>query len=175
MAEADRLAIRVILLKGMYLAHRSYQRPEDRPMSDIDLLVRTGDLDRFEATLLRLGYVPTRPSPHWREIHFHLSPLVHPSYRHQVEIHWGLTPPASRIQLDMAAIWERAEPFLINGRPTLVLSPEDAMIHLVIHSLFMDKFRHDGLRQIRDIALFIGSMSDRMNWNVVIERARALG
>jgi hypothetical protein len=75
----------------------------------------------------------------------------------------------------MAAIWERAEPFLINGRPTLVLSPEDNVIYLVIHGLFIDKLRHNGLRQIRDIALLIGSMTDRINWNVVAERAKALG
>jgi len=172
--EAGRLAIPIVLLKGAHIAHLPNQKPEDRPMSDIDLLVRTDDMDRFEAMVQRLGYTPTNPSSFWRDSHFHLCPLAHPAYRHIVEIHWGLTAPASRIKIDMAAIWARAEPFLVNGRPTLTLAPEDNLIYLVIHGFFIDKLRHNGLRQIRDIALLIGGTIDRMNWNAVVDRSRAL-
>jgi hypothetical protein len=174
LAEAARLAIPVVLLKGAHIAHLPNQKPEDRPMSDIDLLVRTDDMDRFEAMVQQLGYAPTNPSSFWRDSHFHLCPLAHPAYRHIVEIHWGLTAPASRIQLDMAAIWARAEPFLVNGRPTLTLAPEDNLIYLVIHGFFIDKLRRKGLRQIRDLALLIRSTTDRMDWNAVAERSRAL-
>ena len=50
--------IDVIVLKGAYLAQAIYKDLALRPMADVDLLVRKADLERTEAILAAMGYVP---------------------------------------------------------------------------------------------------------------------
>lgn len=49
--------IEVLLLKGGAVAHLIYARPEYRPMVDIDLLVRPGDIEAAARLLRALGFV----------------------------------------------------------------------------------------------------------------------
>lgn len=168
--------IPVALLKGAHLVATVYQdRPEERSMSDIDLLVRPEDLDRLEATLHSLGYSPVHPSPErWREQHFHLCPLVHPRHRLSIEVHWALTRPTCRIQLDTAGLWAAADEIRFRGLTVRGLSPTDNLVFLTVHAFFIDKLRANGLRQVRDISALLCGEANRIEWPRVIERARAL-
>lgn len=55
--------IDVMPMKGALLAVEYYSRPALRPMSDLDLLVRAADLERMDALLERLAYVPLESTP----------------------------------------------------------------------------------------------------------------
>jgi len=59
--------IKVILFKGSHLAQFVYQDIGVRPMGDIDVLVKKGDLQKAEELLLQMGYthpIDTKSSLH---------------------------------------------------------------------------------------------------------------
>lgn len=45
-------------IKGMDLAYRVYRRPEERPTSDLDILIHGADLERARTRLTRAGWRP---------------------------------------------------------------------------------------------------------------------
>ena len=74
-----REGIPVVALKGVVLAVLVYSEPALRPMQDVDLLVRSGDLEAADAALRGLGYAshPSRPPSTWyKEYHHHLAPYL---------------------------------------------------------------------------------------------------
>ena len=50
-------------IKGMDLAYRVYDRPEERPTSDLDILIHTRDLAEARRRLLRAGWTPLQDGP----------------------------------------------------------------------------------------------------------------
>ncbi len=69
--------IDVLLLKGAGLAHSAYARPTERPMGDIDLLVRPEHASRAWELALANGWARRGDVPEERSYaeHQHLSPL----------------------------------------------------------------------------------------------------
>jgi hypothetical protein len=55
--------IDVIVLKGAFLAETVYKNIGLRPMSDLDLLIKKGDLQKAEKELVQLRYVPATIYP----------------------------------------------------------------------------------------------------------------
>ncbi len=96
--------IPVILLKGIAYAGTIYPDPAERPMSDIDLLVRSSDMSTAEQALARLGY--------WRAGSAAQSSVT----RHaitlkrrdgSIDLHRHILH-AGRSRMDMGAIWREA-------------------------------------------------------------------
>lgn len=50
--------IDVIVLKGNYLAHKTYEKVGYKRMNDFDILIKKEDWDRIQDVYLRLGYIP---------------------------------------------------------------------------------------------------------------------
>jgi hypothetical protein len=100
-----REGIPVVALKGVVLAVLVYSEPALRPMQDVDLLVRSGDLEAADAALRGLGYAshPSRPPSTWyKEYHHHLAPYLssdgtvvveHPSRYERRNLPAGLSVP----------------------------------------------------------------------------------
>src|SRR5262245_49685711 len=53
----DRAGVPFIVHKGGALAPLVYDRPEERPMVDVDVLIRPGDWERTRGALVAGGYV----------------------------------------------------------------------------------------------------------------------
>jgi hypothetical protein len=167
---AERVA--VMPLKGAALVDDVYQNLALRPMRDIDLLVRVEELGGFERIMFALGYGPRdRPSAAAeREIFHHLTP-----YRREggvrIEVHWTLELPTSPFDIDLEALWQRARRMTVAGHETLVLSPEDMLLHLSLHASYHHHFRVR-LRHLMDVALAIDAYEGRMSWDLLAARAR---
>jgi hypothetical protein len=81
----------VLVLKGAALAHTVYPEPGLRPMSDLDILVREGDLCRAQSLLTGLGFdAPLPAGPALAHRHLALAALQVEGISIQVEIHHKL-------------------------------------------------------------------------------------
>lgn len=157
--------IPVIVLKGPHLAELVYRNWALRPMADFDLLVKTNDLARAAKVLQELGYrspVEVACDASARR-HFHLAQMTN-DRGSLVELHWTLEPPESPIKPDIDGLWSRAEPAVIAGVETRIMSKEDLLLYLCVHTAYQHRFS-SGLLALQDISLAISSMGDRLDWD----------
>ncbi|WP_332670748.1 nucleotidyltransferase family protein [Aromatoleum sp.] len=172
--EATRCNLKIVVLKGAYLAKYAYDDFGLRPMSDIDILVRGNDLDAAERMMCRLGYRyidgPQAPGV-WRNEHFHLNPFAHPEHPHAVEVHFQLTHPNDKVRFDSEALWARAVPIHSEDGPVLALDTLDLLLHLAVHSCYLDKLAGPSLRQTCDVARVVNRMHAGLDWEELARRA----
>jgi len=164
--------IPVIVLKGAYLAEKIYEDIALRPMLDIDLLLKKNDLARGKEILINLGYSQVKQIDSEFEItvHHHISRFIKGSRR--IELHWHISPPMYPFSVDINQVWERALEQKVSDHKVLVLSPENLLLHLCMHTSNDDAFE-SGLRFLYDIKMVLEKFKDVLQWNIFIQRAFA--
>jgi hypothetical protein len=160
--------IDVIVLKGAFLAETVYGDIGLRSMGDIDLLVKKEDLSRTDKIMTHLGYVAStshRSREWYAENHHHLPPYYQSENGVKVEIHWHIVKPSKPYHEKMIErFWKRARAIKLANTQALVLSPEDLLLHLCLHSLshgFTPKLL---LRQLSDISQSLKHYEKEFNW-----------
>jgi hypothetical protein len=177
--------IKVVLLKGMHLAKYVYMDIGLRTMGDVDLLVRKEDLSRAEELLFRMGY--RYPEPIRKSIrangnetaiensaellqelykirHHHLHRLINPAGISILEIHWTITAPSSPISINTDGLWKRADKIGAFNKEAMILSPEDLLLYLCVHTSFSHHLKVLGLKPCCDIAFTVNHYSNRLDW-----------
>ncbi len=146
--------VEVVVLKGAFLASGVYDDPALRPMADVDLLVRVGDLGRTEDVLRALGYAPSYEPGADREAlrHHHLPRFVKPG-AFPVEVHWTPLGHSIAPSLQLEPLWRAARTAKVAGTEVLVLSPEYLLHHLCMHAA-AHRFRLS-LLHLHDVALVV--------------------
>ncbi len=144
--------IPVILLKGAHLAEIVYDAIGARTMVDIDLLFKEEDLAAARKIVSAPG---DQPLP--------------------VDYHTRIDHNYEKLDIDMAGVWRRAETVAFSGEKALVLSPEDLLLHMVIHLSHHHLFHGAGIRTIVDIRRILAFYGRRLRWDVVQKRAREWG
>jgi hypothetical protein len=162
--------IEVIVLKGAHLARAVYEDPGLRAMSDADLLVREADLDRVRETLAGLGWHVAPPLP---EGGHQLPTFEHDGV--QIDVHWSIEDSEAPFAIDVAGLWQRAEPSAFGQARARVLAPEDLLLHLCMHTAYGHGWRQfdGGLRQLTDIAVVLRRYASSLDWERFGARARA--
>ncbi|HUK63018.1 MAG TPA: nucleotidyltransferase family protein, partial [Dongiaceae bacterium] len=163
--------IEVMLLKGSALAYTTYSSFTDRPMGDLDVLVRPEQARDAWALLQRLGW--TWPATRWPAErytdHQHLPPLLHaddPSIR--LEVHTDLIPDGHPFR--MPALWPVAQTIRLQACTALVPDPLHQLLHLCIHFAWSHQMQWGAWRTFRDVdALTRGG---RFAWGRFAELAR---
>lgn len=157
--------VAVVALKGPLLGARLYPAPDLRPSTDLDLLVRPGDLEPAAAALAARGWTRSdAPRAAWfyRRLHHHVhldregSPTI--ELHHRAASAFGSEIPAG-------PLIERARPY--GGG--LVLAPEDEWLYLAVHAA---AHRFERLGWLYELKLYA---AHDLDWSVIAERARALG
>jgi hypothetical protein len=168
--------IEVILLKGAYIATCVYANPALREMGDIDLLVHRPKLSDALGLLQRHGFRSTTPLPEDFTPHVASAKHVPRLYRDKaaVELHWTIFPPDRRRAAEIEGLWARAVPTNVARVDTLVLSPEDLLLHVCGHAAYDHHFQF-GLRPLIDIDRLIRATGDDLRWPALVERARDWG
>lgn len=166
--------IPLILLKGLHLAKFVYPDPALRPMADIDLLLRHGDLLQAAQILQGLGYSYLREFNPGRETrkHQHIPPLCQAG-KAPVELHWHITAPGSLLRVDLDGLWLRSRPAEVGGFPVQLLAPEDLLLHLSLHVVHHEL--NGGLKRIYDIAALLSAQGPQLDWAQVTHRSAAWG
>lgn len=142
-------------MKGAALRALDVYAPGERPMGDVDLLVREADVPAIAAMMARLGYVGTAVPD--REIIFELprtSPLKmggeHADNALKVEVHTSVAEPLPVRKVDITARLQPSDArFGINAYPSLAA----LLLHCLLRAA--SNMRAHALRQIQlqDIAI----------------------
>lgn len=161
--------IQTIVLKGAALAVTVYARPALRPFGDIDLLVPSADGPRARAVVERLGWVPVRRVPPGARgagtsLNYTDAQGV------DVDLHWAALAECTAPGAD-DGFWARAREARLGDAPVRVLSPEDQLLHVLVH----------GQRQqviptghwMADAISLLRSSGDRFDWTACVAEARS--
>jgi putative nucleotidyltransferase-like protein len=155
-------AIEAIVLRGAAFSVSVYSDPARRHCHDIDLLVAGQDLGRAADALSRSGLANLH-DPFLRESDAAL--------RHDtglpVRIHTRVF--ASRwYALPWDELWPRTEGAVIAEHAVRVLSPADALVHVLGHASY--SVSRESLRWVCDCVTLIRRRRD-LDWDAVVERA----
>ncbi len=168
--------IPLMVLKGAALNLTLYDDPCDRPMGDLDLLIRPEHVDRALAILEKLGC--RYGEPLLREDFF-------PRFHYERELNAGVIHP---VRLDLhvrpfrplryarivpsEAFWERARAVRLGRATVLVPSVEDMLIHLAVHSAVHG---HGRALWLEDIRQWLAHHAFRFDWQRFMQAVRAWG
>lgn len=164
--------IPVILLKGAHLVKIIYGNIALRSVGDVDILVRKNDLLQVRETLRKLGYRSSKEEDietACARCH-HLLPLMKEDAA-PIELHWTFE---LSFAIDLNGLWERVRPVMLADADVLVLSPEDLLLHLCLHSAYHHLYEN-GLRAFSDIRETIRHNRDELDWETVFSRASQWG
>lgn len=166
-------AVRIVpvLLKGSALAQRFFPtNPLVRPASDVDILVAEDALTTVGRALETLGlaHMPDSAAADPLEDHHHLAYVGQPGL---VEVHFRLTNTFGRGLFDDERVRGRALPYHFDGRPVMVLGPEDEFLYLATHAA-----NHTFMRAswLVDLQQFL-HRSPELDFHLMAVRARDAG
>ncbi|MCI0435351.1 MAG: nucleotidyltransferase family protein [Gemmatimonadetes bacterium] len=176
---AARLAQRgvpVVFLKGVHLAACAYAEPALRSMADIDLMVPRDLLADVDRMFVEWGWGPL-PRPDIAAFcrrYPHTAPL-HKEGSFPIEVHWSIERPTSPFSIDLDGLWERARTIDLCGVSTRVLSTEDLLLHLCLHTSYHHRFDRAPLKSLVDVAVVADRHEGEIDWSLLAGRAAAWG
>lgn len=165
--------IDVMLLKGAALNLTVYDRPDLRPMTDVDLLVKPEYACRAVQTLLEHGC--RRGADLVREdffpkYYYETELLTHDEQPLRIDLHARpLRPLRLAITMPSDALWQDAQSVRVGDASAQIPGPEDMFIHLAAHAAYHGFSRLLWLYDLRRLTETVG---DRMKWSVVVDRAK---
>lgn len=165
-ANFNEVEIPLIVLKGSALNLTLYDNPDERPMGDLDLLIRPTDIDRACAILE--GLRCQRGEPMVREdffprFYYELEYIAGEIYPIKIDVHVRPFRPLRYARLvPDDALWGRATSVPIGEAMVLVPCAEDMLIHLGAHAAI-----HGNSRSMwrRDIRLWVAANETSMDWD----------
>jgi len=174
-ALADRLAragVPTILHKGGALAPLIYDRTEDRPMVDIDVIIRPEDWTRVHEMLLASRYrlPPGEGTDFWRENYYNMAVASPEDPPASFDLHWSITQEG-RYNISTEDLFQRAVPFTWDGRRLLRMGNEDLLLSLFLHLAY--HYFEARLLWLYDMKRLMQAWP--IDWNVLRERADAWG
>lgn len=171
----NRSGIDSILMKGVDLAHRVYPNPRCRPMSDVDLWVRSEQIPQALQILQQSGFtlvdegMGIKNYEHYQLCHTSSSVSALELQGKAIRHHWYWIRITAKIDHD--AVWARRQPFCVAQHTTNVLAPEDLLCHLSIHQGVNHLFHQPWLRALLDIHLLIQTLP--LDWATLVAQAQA--
>lgn len=146
--------IEAVVLKGAALARWTYREVGLRPITNLDLLVRTEAIPAVHRTLLQAGYSTAHGVPNASEQRLWQGQVYYdPAWRRSpVDIHWQYAGAPFFFEIDYAGVFARSRPVIVDGEYVLVPSAEDMLIALSIHFLRESWHGAPRLRYLCDIA-----------------------
>ena len=197
--ELSKAGLKIILLKGVYLAEKCYNDPLERPYLDMDILIQKHETEDVFRVMKSLGYVQGEYNKETHAIEKldnnrligYESELQHygefvklsssdffPVY--SVDVHHRLSTVFDSFCYNSSLLFQRAEKENIQGINFWRLSNEDFLLHLSSHLYWHTLSLRDIMsgRDMRllsyfDIALFISK--NKINWEKLFEYAKESG
>ncbi len=164
--------VTLLPIKGIALLYDIYKYMPLRLMTDIDLLVKEEDLQITEDIFCDLGYrkeLYGLKEKYWREKQIHFT-----FYKTEgknlpfVEVHWALDFKRKN-RIILPKLWERIRKINVDGRMIMLLSPEDSLFSLALHSRRFGKIL--SLKYTLDIALLLKKYKDSFDWDYILKEA----
>jgi len=140
-----------IPLKGAKIS-RFYPEPWMRTSTDIDILVREGDLERALSLLTeKLGYTADERRQ------YHDVTLLSPNRVH-VELHFSLQEPMERMNGVLSRVWDHAAP-VFGGSHEYAMQPAFFLFHQIAHAAYHFAKGGCGIRPVADVYLLQNALT----------------
>ena len=165
--------VEVMVLKGAGLAGQVYAGFVERPMIDLDLLVRRADAMRARDVLREAGWsAPHDPAlEEFYAAHHHLAPLEdRRGTGRTLELHTGLLPAENPFRWPAASVWRNAVPVRVAGRDVMAPSLVHQLLHLCLHFAWSHQFESGAWRATRDVGAIVAS--GEVPWGEFVALAR---
>ena len=175
LAAFDTAGIRLIPLKGAHLAAMVYPPRALRPMGDLDLFGPREQLGWAAEIIKGLGYRAGRSYQIKDECTRmqHLPPMIKDGHS-TIEIHWAISKPHFPFKIDQGALWASAVKTQISAQPAWVLSNENLLLHLALHTSYQHHF-NSGLKPFCDIAELLLHHRGEIDWGRLTRDAEEWG
>jgi hypothetical protein len=177
--------IPVIVLKGAALAWTVYPDPALRPMNDLDLLVKTEDLERAKELVLSLGYhepIPEMARGFNRMAGYHNQLNKNDNHSIKVELHWSLVAgendarsPNSKWFWSNLSWIENPKKSNSSTSKFQTLSIEAHLLYLTGHLILQHGKAASRIIWFYDILEFIQYWEKVINWQYLINEADRMG
>ena len=162
-------------IKGVQLCTSLYGNIGERPIWDIDLLVRLEQMREALQVIEASGYHSSRPFDLDLEVRsYHHVPVYLKRNAPPVEIHWTLLNPRFQNGLTWQELWGRSVLEKVGEVEAHVLSPADLLVYLCAHVAYQHIYI-DALRSLYDIKLLLQKHADELDWGAITARARTWG
>jgi len=169
----DEAGIDYALLKGAALACSVYGSFVQRPMIDVDILVKKSDGDFAVDALLSAGWVWRAEKPRdgdYSHLH-HLPALVDPNGMVSVEVHTSILPAAAPFNITTEQIFASARLVRFREFEVRVTDPVYLLLHSCIHFAWSHLFRSAAWRTFRDTTALISQYD--FDWDKFVGLARS--
>lgn len=148
-------AIPLVLLKGCAYVACADDNAAGRLFSDIDIMVHRHALPTVEASLVSVGWKPSRVNAYdlayYRNWMHEVPPMEHVRRHTVVDLHHAINPPVSRFYVRPDKLFER----VLEVRPgVFVLGVTDRVIHCALH-LLQEGEPKKLLRDLYDLHLLV--------------------
>jgi hypothetical protein len=161
--------IEVMLLKGGALILNNYYKdPYQRPMSDIDLLIKPEDEIRAKDLLLESGWDNVHQfNKYYNPIGSRLNYFKKPNM--EIDLHWYLLFEGPDIKIDQE-LWETSSKVKFANTAISVLNPTFLLMHVCIHGVIWSGSYP--LRWIIDAISIINSNAN-IDWGKILFQTKA--
>ena len=160
--------IKIIVLKGL-VVREFYPNPEQRSMSDADILVKCEDIERVKALLINNDYRLLED----HEASHHMA--FYNNNGSMIELHWNLFKRdgfTSKLEEYEKKIWEDTIEVKVGEASVLSLGYEDLALHLCMHMAAHLAATGFGVRQLCDLVLLVEKEGKSIDWNKFIEKSK---
>ena len=172
----QRSDIPAMLLKGAALNLSLYDRPDHRPMSDVDILVRPESAQHAVDCLVkngcRRGFALLRDDffpRYYYEVEL-ITESIHPE---RIDLHgYPFRPMRLSRTIPDDAFWDAARTVQVGEATALIPRPEIMFLHLAAHAAFHGCSR---LIWLYDVARWAWVYGDSMDWGLIGRRAEDWG
>jgi hypothetical protein len=89
----------------------------------------------------------------------------------KLDLHFSPVKLTAPFNIDIDGLWERSKKAETNGTKTLLLSPEDLLLHISIHNSYNHKFKFYGIKAICDTAQTLNYYDTEIDWDRLKHRA----
>ncbi|MBI4603110.1 MAG: nucleotidyltransferase family protein [Planctomycetes bacterium] len=162
-----RAGVQTVLLKGIALAGEAYDPPGLRPMRDVDVLVRSSDLERARRAALEAGFAedPARHPNERYAAHHHLAPIFHRATGVCLELHRGLMRLPRRFEGFPAVeeLWRGLRPSRVFAGRASLLEPALEVLATCIHITHGDSIGRRAQNLI-DLARLVEARGPSLDW-----------
>jgi hypothetical protein len=171
--------VEAIVLKGGALAPTVYPNPAQRPMADLDLLVRAEDVERAGAVLESLGFrlpdsLPAGMVPFQQRFGSGLEwQRCRADRTTRLDVHQhlaGIHMFRDAFPVETGTLWAAARPLPLDGSEAWQLSAEDTLIHLCLHLARPHTYDCPLLSYV-DIDRVVAAPDGAPSWRLLVERS----
>lgn len=168
--QLNAIGVTPLLLKGaIALLPDEYPSAFDRIMSDLDLLVPDGLVNKCSSALQKAGYEPVPFVDRDWESHSHDMPLIHPDYPVTIELHRDvLSSEVAKSKEIKKMAWQRSTTQQYEGACMAVPDITFRVLHNFAHSRLQHKRFANNQLDLRGLYEFVQL---RQSWDAKIEYA----